>query len=385
MVLLQYRVFGSLNWKVSALGFGTLRLPIIGDDISKVDEAKTIEMIRYAVDHGVNYVDTAFVYNDGGSEIAVGKALSGEYRGKAKIATKMPVLLVVTKSDLDRFFSLQLSRLNTNYIDFYLLHGLTKELWDKTESMNILTWAETQIVKGRIGYLGFSFHDSIDVFKEIVDGYDKWDFCQIQYNYIDENYQAGKQGLKYAAEKGLAVSVMEPLAAGTLAVNPPIEIQKIWNSSGIQRSAAEWALSWVWNQPEVAVALSGMSSIEQVKENIEAADKSSPNMMSSTELELVSKAAKLYSSLGFIGCTKCRYCAHCPVNVAIPEVLAVLNEFTARRRSTEMQAEIKQKYTLIPPSRRASNCIKCGQCETACPQHLPVRRLLAEATSTFEK
>ena len=223
---MEFRSFGKLDWKVSALGFGTMRLPIIGDDQAKVNEAETIKIIRYAIDRGVNYVDSAFTYHDGVSEVTVGKALAGKYREKAKIATKMPVFSVNAKEDLDRILSLQLKRLNTDFIDFYLFHSLNKTLWNKVLELNMIEWAEKQVAKGRLGYLGFSFHDELEVFKEIVDSYDKWTLSQIQYNYLDEKYQAGKAGLKYAASKGLAVVVMEPLSGGMLAVNPPAEIQK---------------------------------------------------------------------------------------------------------------------------------------------------------------
>jgi len=249
----------------------------------------------------------------------------------------------------------------------------------------MLDWAKTQIAKKRIGHLGFSFHDKLEVFKEIVDGFDTWDFCQIQYNYLDRNYQAGKAGLKYASSKGLAVSVMEPLAAGTLAINPPSEIQRIWDSCETKRTPAGWALGWVWNHPEVSVALSGMNAMDQVKENIEAADNSQVKLKP-FELDLVSKAASLYAQCGFIGCTKCRYCAHCPKTIAIPDVLALLNEWSAaKRRGLEAQGELKERYRKsIPLANWASNCVKCGQCEQRCPQHLPVRKLLSEASSMFE-
>jgi predicted aldo/keto reductase-like oxidoreductase len=381
----QYRSFGSLDWKVSALGFGTMRLPIIGKDQTKVNLPKTIKLLRYAIDHGVNYIDTAYTYHDGLSELAIGKALTGKYRKKAKIATKMPTFQVKTKEDLNRIFSQQLKRLNTDFIDFYLFHSLNKTLWKKVQDLDMLNWAEQKIAKGKIGYLGFSFHDEFEVFKEIVDGYDNWTLSQIQYNYLDENYQAGKLGLKYAASKGLAVCVMEPLAGGLLAVNPPEEIQAQWNQADEKRSASEWGLSWVWNHPEVSVALSGMNALEQVKENLQSASHSGPNILTAKELELISKARQLYLEYGYIGCTGCRYCNHCTQGVDIPAVLAFLNEFSTKRRFPDMQQQIKQKYaTTIPSGQRASKCRQCGRCEAICPQHLPIRRLLAEAATSFE-
>ena len=382
---MEYRSFGKLDWKVSALGFGTMRLPIIGEDQAKVNESKTIKLIRYAIDQGVNYVDSAFTYHDGNSEVTVGKALAGKYRKKVKIATKMPVFSVKSKEDLDKILNLQLKRLNTNHIDFYLFHSLNKTLWNKVLELNMIEWAEKQVAKGRLGYLGFSFHDELEVFKEIVDSYDKWTLSQIQYNYLDEKYQAGKAGLKYAASKGLAVVVMGPLSGGMLAVNPPAEIQKEWKKADIRRSAADWALQWVWNQPEVSVALSGMNAMQQVIENVESANKSGSNTLNSTEIKLLSNARELYLKCGYIGCTKCRYCSHCPQSIDIPVTLAFLNQYSTMRKGPATQSTIKKEYAkAVPSDRRASNCIHCGQCEAICPQHLPVRKLLSEATACLE-
>ena len=239
---MQYRPFGKLDWKVSALGFGTMRLPINGADQAAINEPEAIKLIRFAIDAGVNYVDSAYVYHEGNSEVVLGKALEDGYRDKVKIATKMPVFSIQNKEDLDRIFETQLIRLKTDCIDFYLLHALMKPTWDKVKELNIIDWAEQKIAQGKIGYLGFSFHDEYEVFKEIVDSYKDWTFCQIQYNYLDEHYQAGKAGLQYAATKGLAVIVMEPLAGGLLAVKPPEEIQQEWDKTGIKRPPADWAL-----------------------------------------------------------------------------------------------------------------------------------------------
>ncbi|MCW4003316.1 MAG: aldo/keto reductase [Candidatus Bathyarchaeota archaeon] len=382
---MQYRSFGKLDWKVSALGFGTMRLPIIGNNQANVNEAEAIALIRYAVDEGVNYVDSAFTYHDGNSEIVIGKALAGKYRGKAKIATKIPVFSVNRREDLDRILNLQMKRLNTDFIDFYLFHSLTKTLWSKVLKLEMLEWAEQQVKKGRLGYLGFSFHDELEVFKEIVDSYDNWTLSQIQYNYLDENYQAGRRGLKYAASKGLAVVVMEPLAGGLLAVNPPVEIQEEWQKADVKRSAPDWALQWVWNHPEVSVALSGMNTMQHVKENLQSACHSGPNTLNQNEIALLSKSRKLYLKQGYIGCTKCYYCIQCPQSIDIPLTLAFLNVYSTKRSETQAQSKIKQEYAKnVPPEKRASNCLHCGQCEAICPQHLPVRKLLYEAALCLE-
>ena len=386
---MKYRRFGRLDWEVSALGFGAMRLPVIGGDRSRIDEAEAIRMIRYAIDHGVNYIDTAYPYHGGNSEILVGKSLKDGYREKVRIATKMPIGRVDSPEDLDRIFNDQLRKLQTDRIDFYLLHGLNKERWLKTLDLNVLDWAEKLMDEGKIGYFGFSFHDEFEVFKEIIDGYDKWTFCQIQYNYIDTESSKrtpGTQGLKYAASRGLAVVVMEPIAGGMLAIPPPPEIQAIWDEAEIKRTPAEWALQWVWNHPEVSVALSGMSTMQQVIENVEAASRSGPNMLTEKELQIISRVREKYLQYGFIGCTGCRYCMPCSQGVGIPEILALYNEYLRRRGDREGQSEIVNKYPeVIPPEKRAKLCIKCRECEEKCPQRLPIPELLTKAARIFER
>jgi len=385
---MKYRKFGKLNWEVSALGFGAMRLPVIGGDRSRIDEPEAIRMIRYAIDHGVNYIDTAYPYHGGNSEILLGKALKDGYREKVRIATKMPIGQVRSSEDLDKIFNEQLKKLQTDRIDFYLLHGLNKERWLKTLDLNVLDWAERLMDEGKIRYFGFSFHDEFEVFKEIIDGYDRWTFCQIQYNYLDTESSKrtpGTQGLKYAASRGLAVVIMEPIAGGLLAIPPPPEIQAIWDEAEIKRTPAEWALQWVWNHPEVSVALSGMSTMQQVIENVEAADRSGPNTLTEKELQIISRVREKYLQYGFIGCTGCRYCMPCPQGVSIPEILALYNEYLRRRGDRVKQGEIARKYyDSIPPEKRAELCVKCGECEEKCPQHLPIRELLRKALRTFK-
>jgi len=383
--LLKYRKFGRLDWNVSALGFGAMRLPVIGEDQSSIDETEAIRMIRYAVDHGVNYIDTAYSYHSGNSETVVGKALEDGYHEKAKVATKMPAWMVNSKKDMDRFLDEQLRRLQTDQIEFYLLHGLDQERWFKMQNLNVLEWADDVIADGRIRYLGFSFHDKYDVFKDIVDGYDGWTLCQIQYNYMDADYQAGTKGLKYAASRGLAVVIMEPNAGGLLAVKPPPEVQAIWEEAKIKRTPVEWALQWVWNHPEVAVVLSGMSAMNQVVENVEYASRSDPSTLTEKDLKLISRVRKKYLEYGFVGCTGCRYCMPCPNGVDIPEVLAIYNEYYRKRGDTKAQQEVVNKYSeMIPPEKSAKQCAKCGECEEKCPQQLPIRSMIARAVRRFE-
>jgi predicted aldo/keto reductase-like oxidoreductase len=263
-----------------------------------------------------------------------------------------------------------------------LLHGLNEKVWMKLKKLNVLDWIEQKLHEGAFSHIGFSFHDEYAVFKDILDTYDGWDFCQIQYNYVDTDFQAGIIGLKYAASKGLAVVIMEPIAGGRLAITPPKQIQAIWDSSDIKRTPAAWALKWVWNQPEVSVVLSGMSTMQQVKENVETANHSAPGDLTPKELALIEHVKRKYSALGFAACTGCRYCLPCPEGINIPEIMALYNEYYVKNRSDE----IKSKYwEHITPESQAKRCARCGKCEELCPQKLPVRNILAEAAFIFEQ
>lgn len=378
---MKYRDFGSLDWKVSALGFGAMRLPIVGGDASKIDEHEAVRMIRYAIDHGVNYVDTAFPYHGGNSEGLVGKALRDGYRERVRIATKMPTWLVKSEKDMDKFLNKQLGRLKMRYVDYYLLHGLNKERWENLKKLEVCKWAEKKIQQGKFMHFGFSFHDQFDVFKDIIDSYDGWTFCQIQYNYLESDYQAGTKGLKYAASKGLAVVVMEPIAGGRLGMTPPSEVQAVFDRYLIKRTPAEWALQWVWNQPEVSVALSGMSNMKQVAENVESASHSGPNTLPPEDLELLNEAKIKYKELGFVGCTGCKYCLPCPEGIDIPQIISLYNEYYIKN----MSEEVKKKYREnIKRGNQAKKCAKCGKCEELCPQKLPIREIMTRAAWVFE-
>jgi predicted aldo/keto reductase-like oxidoreductase len=377
---MKYRRFGELNWNVSALGFGAMRLPTIGGDTSKIDEPLAIRMIRYAIDHGVNYVDTAYPYHSGQSEFLVGKALKDGYREKTRLATKMPTWLVEKYEDFDRYLNEQLEKLDTEYIDFYLLHGLNKDRWPKIRELGVFEWAEKAKEDGRIRHLGFSFHDDYTVFEGILEDAEHFDFCQIQLNYMDVDYQAGVKGLKLAASKGLAVVIMEPIKGGKLAVTPPVMVKNIWSKSERQRTPAEWALQWVWNQPEVSVVLSGMSEMKHVEENVEYADRSGPGTLKEYEVTLYDEVRQAYNELGFIGCTACRYCMPCPNGVEIPTILGLYNEYYMSGQNDE----IKNKYwEQITPETHSSNCVSCAKCEEQCPQHLPIRKFMGETARMF--
>ena len=365
---MQYRQFGKLDWKVSALGFGAMRLPVINNEQTNVDEPEAIRMIRYAIDHGVNYLDTAYPYHGGNSERIVGRALKDGYREKMKLATKLPARMIESAADFDRIFNEQMERLQTDKIDFYLLHGLNGRSWPKVRDMGVLRWAEEKIAAGRFDYLGFSFHDDLDVFKEIVDAYD-WTMCQVQYNYMDIEIQAGRKGVEYAANKGLAIVVMEPLRGGKLGQQPE-PVMKVWDSVPQKRSPAEWALLWVLDQPEVSVALSGMSTMEQVVENVAVTSRSAPGMLTSEELAVYDRVRDAYQGLCPIPCTSCAYCMPCPNGVDIPRNFQIYND--AIMYNDMRMGRFSYRGGRIEEEQRAEQCTECGECVDACPQEIPI-------------
>lgn len=376
--IMQYRKFGRHDLKVSALGFGCMRLPTLGDQ-GKIDEAEAIKMLRYAIDHGVNYIDTAWPYHRETSENLVGKALSDGYRQKVFLATKSPLYLIKTKDEYDKYLDRQLEKLRTEQIDFYLLHALNGKKWQECLEHDIFDFITRAKAAEKIKYMGFSFHDELSAFKEIVDAYD-WDFCQIQYNYMNEEYQAGREGLRYAAAKGMAVVIMEPLLGGRLARAGSTALQSIWDQGTIRRSPAEWGLSWLWNQPEVSVVLSGMSTMEQVEENVQVAGKSAVDTLSQGELDIIAKAREYYLAQTKVDCTGCQYCGDCPAKIKIASVFSLYN--TAYMYD-EYQRAKKAYQSMIDKEEDFSQCIDCGQCEGICPQNLEVRRYLREFHEEF--
>jgi predicted aldo/keto reductase-like oxidoreductase len=330
-----------------------------------IDEEEATRMLRYAIDHGVNYVDTAYPYHGEASEPFVGRVLQDGYREKVKLATKLPSWKIEKTEDCDRYLNEQLERLRTDHIDFYLLHALREKWWHKLRDLDVLEWAEGALADGRIGHLGFSFHDDYEVFQEIIDAYD-WTFCQIQYNYMDIENQAGRKGLKYAASKGIAVVIMEPLLGGKL-VDPPDPIRALWNEAPQQRSPADWALQWLWNQPEVAVVLSGMSTMAHVKENVASAEASAIDALTDEELALIERVREAYEKLCPIPCTKCGYCMPCPNDVDIPRNFEVYNQGVMY----EKPEQARHTYNnFVDEENRASACIQCRECEEQCPQNI---------------
>ncbi|NPV92721.1 MAG: aldo/keto reductase [Firmicutes bacterium] len=379
-----YRRFGRTGLDISILGFGCMRLPTIGGAQHQIDEEKALRMLYYAIDRGLNYIDTAYPYHsavpfqEGMSEVFLGKALQGGYREKIHLATKLPSWLIKSREDMDRYLNRQLERLQTGQIDFYLLHGLNASTWKKLKSLGVLEFLESAISDRRIRYAGFSFHDDPAAFKEIIDAYG-WTFCQIQLNYMDTRYQAGEEGLKYAAERGIAVVIMEPLKGGRLASSPAV-VRQVWEKAEVKRSPAEWALRFLWNYPEVSVVLSGMTEMEQVVENMRVAEQGAPNSLSPGELGLIEEARGVYEKRMRVNCTNCRYCMPCLSGVDIPEIFNHLNNAYLY----EDFKGSKQVYNAFTRE-KASACVKCGACEEFCPQHIPIMDVLTEVVELFEK
>lgn len=371
--IMQYRDFGKTGCRVSALGFGAMRLPVV-QETGKIDETVAIKMIRDAVDAGVNYIDTAYVYHDGESEVLVGKALKDGYREKAYVATKNPVYYAKTEGDFEKYLDEQLKRLDMEYIDFYLLHALEKATWDgNVLKYDMLRSLEKAKAAGKIKHIGFSFHDSLDVFKEIIDAFD-WEFCQIQYNYINTDYQAGRAGLEYAASKGLGVVIMEPLLGGRLAV-PPVQVAKALPDT---RTPVEWAFDFLWDQPEIGPVLSGMSLPNQVADNLIYAGRSYPGMINEEERKIYDNAKKIFDTMALVPCTGCQYCIPCPAGLDIPKIYEAYN-----RTVSEGMDKAQEFYKTIRVN--ASECLQCGMCEERCPQHIRSSELMPEITEAFMK
>ena len=376
---MQYRKFDKLGFECSTFGMGTMRLPLLKNpdgttNYQNIDEEEAIRMIRYAIDNGVNYIDTAYDYHGGNSERVVGKALKDGYRENVKIATKLPPWHAKVYGDFDRLLNEQLSKLQVEYIDFYLLHSLSKGSWERLRDLGILEWLDKAVASGRICYPGFSFHDDLPAFKDIIDSYD-WKMCQIQFNFLDEFEQAGAEGLKYAGAKGIPVFIMEPLRGGKLAAVSP-DIQDLWNQAEVKRSPVEWAFRWIYNFPEVNVILSGVSTMEQLKDNIRIFQDATPNCMRQEELDLVKQAKSLYDSKIIIDCTACEYCLPCPSGVSIPEIFGIWNDASIFGITKD---HYKHYSKLINEEKDAQQCVECGNCESACPQRLDIIDKLKEA------
>ena len=366
--------------QISILGFGCMRFQ---QNLGKIDMEKTEAQILQAIDGGVNYFDTAYVYP--GSEAALGEILEkNKARDKVYIATKLPHYLIRNAETMEKLFTEQLKRLRTDYVDYYLMHMLTDvDTWNRLKDLGILDWLEEKKRSGAIRQIGFSYHGNSDMFCRLVDAYD-WDFCQIQYNYMDEHSQAGRRGLNYAHEKGLPVVIMEPLRGGKLVNRLPEEALKIFANYQTKHTPAQWAFRWLWNQPEVTCVLSGMNTEEMVQDNMDTASTVSVGELGPDEEEMLHNVVKAINGKMKVGCTGCGYCMPCPKNVDIPGTFAAYN-----RRYTESKFYGLVEYFMCTALRKtstaASNCIECGKCEKHCPQGIEIRKELKNAKKDLEK
>ncbi len=375
---MQYRSDKYGN-QLSILGFGCMRFP---QKMGRIDMEQTEKQLMAAIEGGVNYLDTAYIY--GGSEAAVGEILEkNNARDRVYIATKLPHYLIKSREGMEKLFQEELKRLRTDHIDYYLMHMLTDpDTWQRLTDLGVQEWLEEKKQSGAIRQVGFSYHGNTAVFCRLVDAYD-WDFCQIQYNYMDEHTQAGRRGLQYAHEKGLPVIIMEPLRGGRLVNNLPEKAKKLFAEHPSGRSPAQWALRWLWDQKEVTVVLSGMNSMEMIAENMLAASQTQIGEMDSAEQELLQQVVKAINELVKVGCTGCSYCMPCPKGVDIPGTFAAYNRYYSDGKFVALK-EYFMCTTLRQNSAAASQCIGCGKCEKHCPQNIPIREKLRDAKKTLE-
>ncbi len=377
-----YREMPKSKDKLSILGFGCMRLP--GGQMNP-NEKESVEQIRYAIDAGINYLDTAWTYHGGKSEVILGKAIKDGYREKVKIADKLPHWLCKTKQDMDYYLDAQLERLDEEVIDYYLIHALDGTAWENAKRHGVMDFMNNAKANGKTINIGFSFHGLRDDFKTIIDEYD-WDFCQIQFNILDENFQAGAEGLEYARSKNIGVIIMEPLRGGSLAGKLPDAVEKVYKNAPVQRSNVAWALRWIWNFPGVITVLSGMNAIKQIDENIKIAGEAEIGSLTEDELRIVEDAAATFRGLMKVPCTACQYCQPCPKNVNIPSAFTFYNNkylfkqgFMSRSLYLMQLGDMQERKPAL-----ASQCIECGVCVVHCPQNIDIPNELKMVVKEFE-
>lgn len=365
--------------RISALGYGCMRFT---QKAGRIELEKTEKEILAAYEAGVNYYDTAYIYP--GSEAALGEILERNHiRDKVNIATKLPHYMIKSKDDAEKYFREELRRLRTDHVDYYLMHMLTDvKTWERLKGLGIDTWLKEKVANGAIRQVGFSYHGNSDMFCQLVDVYN-WDFCQIQYNYLDEHSQAGRKGLQYAAEKGIPVVIMEPLRGGRLVNNLPEKAQKLFKDFEIKRTPAEWAFRWLWNQPEVTCVLSGMNSLEMVRENVKNAADARVGEFGEKEEALFRKVIEAINEKMKVGCTGCGYCMPCPKKVDIPGTFSAYNKRYTDNSFTSLK-EYLMCTALRKDSTSAANCVECGLCEKHCPQGIQIRLELKKARKELE-
>ncbi|MFO7612334.1 MAG: aldo/keto reductase [Clostridia bacterium] len=385
---MQYRTMPGSSEKLSVLGFGCMRLASRGKMgiLNSIDTEKASEQIKYAIENGVNYLDTAYPYHRGNSESFLGDYVLREgYREKVNIATKLPCFTISKKEKIEEIFTRQMKKLRVDCIDYYLLHSLNGSAWDKMLALDIKGFMDRIRRDGRIRKIGFSFHGTLAAFKRIVDEYN-WDFVQIQYNIIDEHFQAGIRGIEYASEHGLGVIIMEPLKGGILAGRIPSAIRTIYDSSNTGWTPAEWAFRWVYDNPAVTMVLSGMNEDRHIQENLRIAADALPGSLSRHEIDVISRVRQKYLELMQVSCTGCGYCLPCPAGINIPGVFRDLNnyhmfgKFEAKLYHMAYSGIMTDDYS----PHWASSCIDCGKCEEACPQGIKVRNELLKVRRDLE-
>ena len=365
--------------KISVLGYGCMRF---SQKAGRVELEKTEKEILAAFEAGVNYYDTAYIYP--GSEAALGEILErNQIRDKVNIATKLPHYMIKSKDDAEKYFREELRRLRTDHVDYYLMHMLTDvKTWERLKSLGIDTWLKEKVASGAIRQVGFSYHGNSDMFCQLIDAND-WDFCQIQYNYLDEHSQAGRKGLHHAAKKGIPVVIMEPLRGGRLVNNLPEKAQKLFREFEVKRTPAEWAFRWLWNQPEVTCVLSGMNSLEMVRENVKNAADAKVGEFGEREETLIRNVVEAINEKMKVGCTGCGYCMPCPKKVDIPGTFSAYN-----KRYTDSKFRSLIEYVMCTALRKdstsAANCVECGLCEKHCPQGIKIRQELKHARKELE-
>ena len=364
---------------LSILGFGCMRFQ---RKATQIDLEEMEKEVLFAIDQGVNYFDTAYIYP--GSEAALGKVLEKNgLRDQVNIATKLPHYLARTRDGFDKLFYEELRRLRTDHVDYYLMHMLNDvKSWERLKALGVESWIAEKQARGEIRQVGFSYHGNSEMFCKVVDLYD-WDFCQIQYNYLDEHSQAGRRGLNYAHSKGLPVIIMEPLRGGKLVNNLPDGAKKAFDAMPVKRTPAEWGLRWLWNQKEVTVVLSGMNSMEMVRENIRTASEVRIGEQGEAEQKLYATVVRAINEKMKVGCTACGYCQPCPKGVDIPGIFALYNSYYAEHK-TAAQWDYVKCTTLRKNSSAASQCIGCGKCEQHCPQGIAIREELKNAQKVLE-
>ncbi len=389
---MQYRRFPKIQDKpVSALGFGMMRLPLssVDTELGKANENPNIDidatriLIEEAYNQGINYFDTAYFYHGGNSEKVLGSLLRElGIREKVYIADKMPVTLIKEEADIERIFNEQLERLGTDYIDFYLLHGLNDKSWESAKEFKTLQFLSSMKRQGKIKHLGFSFHHEYETFCEIIDSF-PWDFCQIQYNYLDEDYQAGRKGLDYAMKNEIGVIVMEPLRGGMLA-NVPMPVIDIFSKANKPRTAYEWAFRWVWDHQGVICALSGMNHVNQILENSAIATSGKANSLPSSQVKIIEEARDWLKKSMKVPCTGCGYCTPCPKGVAIPQIFSEWNRLSrigALETGKDSDGKVHSvEYMKLKADGNGSDaCVSCGICVKKCPQNINIPKALQEA------